>query len=106
MLLKIVYGIGQHVYFTDVTRVRFVAHHAADAIPVDLDKVVFEGLVVYSDGFLMDQVGCSPEGDSNKSYFLNKIVIETKESPEPELVYFTGTAYLCDDKGNTVDTLR
>lgn len=106
MLLKIVYGIGQNVYLTDIKSVSFVAHHAADATVVDLNKTVeMQSRVLFSNSFLLDQVGCSPEGNGDSSFFLNRVTVETKDA-EPETIYFTGTAYLCDDKGNTVDTLR
>lgn len=106
MLLKIVYGVGQNLYFTDVKTISFVAHHADAALPIDLTNIVETGnRVVYSDDFLKEQIGCSPVGTGDNTHYFNRIFVTTKNGEE-EFVMFTGTAYLCDDKGNTVDTLR
>ena len=106
MLLKIVYGTGRNVYITDVKRVSFIAHHAEHAYPLDLDKVVdWNGFVAYSDEYLTGQIGCSPSGEDDNKYFMNEIHVTTSD-PEPQIIYFTGVAYLCDDTGKTVDTLR
>ena len=106
MLLKIVYGAGQNVYLTDIKSVSFVAHHSTDAVVIDLNNLVeLQNRVLFSNTFLVEQIGCSPEGNSDSSFFFNSVTVETKDA-DPETIYFTGTAYLCDDKGNTVDTLR
>lgn len=106
MLLKIVYGVGQNLYYTDVKTINFIAHHSDSATMLNIGAPAVPGTrVIHSEDFLKDQIGCSPAGDADNMYYLNSIFVTTK-SGEEETVVFTGSAYLCDDKGNTVDTLR
>ena len=106
MLLKIVYGAGNSLYITDIKSVSFVAHHSDDAEIVDFDKELgCNERVVFSEDYLRNQVGCSPKGEDDRKYYMNSVCIYTTAA-EPEVIFFTGTAYLCDDTGKTVDTLR
>lgn len=106
MLLKIVYGAGNSLYITDIKSVSFVAHHSDDAVAVDFDKDLgCNERVVYSEEYLRAQVGCSPIGSTDRKYYMNSVCIHTPAT-DPEVIFFTGTAYLCDDTGKTVDTLR
>lgn len=106
MILKIVYGAGSSLYINDVKTVSFTANHAEDAVPTDVTKPAEPGYrVVFTKDYLNSQIGCSPEGDGDNSYYLNQVRVTTPDSLE-ETIFFTGSAYLCDDKGNTVDSLR
>ena len=106
MLLKIVYGAGNSLYITDIKSVSFIAHHSDDAVAVDFNKDLgCSERVVYSEEYLRAQVGCSPIGNGDSKYYMNYVCIHTTAA-EAETIFFTGTAYLCDDTGKTVDTLR
>lgn len=106
MLLKIVYGTGASLYITEVKSISFVAHHSEAAPIVNFkDSVLPNERVVYTEDYLHDQVGCSPIGNEDNTYYMNSVCVYTNTT-EPEVIYFTGTAYLCDDTGKTVDTLR
>lgn len=106
MLIKIVYGTGNNLYITNVKTVSFVAHHSDTAEVLDFTKDLgFNERVVFTDVYLRNQVGCTPAGEDDNKYYLNSICVHTTEN-EPETIFYTGTAYLCDDTGKTVDTLR
>ena len=54
---------------------------------------------------MKEQIGCSPVGEGDNVYCMNEVYVTT-DAAEAQDIYFTGTAYLCDDTGKTVDTLR
>lgn len=106
MLLKIVYGTGNSLYITDIKSVSFIAHHSDDAKVLDFQKDLgYNERVVYSNDYLMNQNGCTPAGNTDNQYYLNSVCVTTNAT-DTEVIFFTGTAYLCDDTGKTVDTLR
>ena len=106
MLLKIVYGTGSTHYVTNVKAISFIAHYAEHTKAVDIDaRVDWNGCIAYSEEFLKEQIGCSPVGEGDNVYCMNEVYVTT-DAAEAQDIYFTGTAYLCDDTGKTVDTLR
>ena len=106
MLIKIVYGAGNSLYITDIRTVSFVANHSESAEVIDFSKELgcYER-VLFTEDYLRNQIGCSPVGEGNDKYCMNSVCVFS-EGKEPETIFFTGTAYLCDDTGKTVDTLR
>lgn len=106
MLIKIVYGTGRNHYVTNVKAVSFIAHYAEHARPINIDKRVdWNGCIAYSEEFLKEQVGCTPIGEGDSEYYMNEIYVTTDDAEQQD-IFYTGTAYLCDDTGKTVDTLR
>lgn len=77
-------------------------------IDVDTNMVLQEcfSRVLYCKEFLEKQIGCSPIGNTDGEYRLNTVSFISADGLSREHVAFTGSAYLCDASGKTIDVLR
>lgn len=113
MFIKICYGPLHSVTFLDVSAVDFVSHlqskvyynkesitchHDSDGRAIDFTPCIHEE-------YLKDNVGCSSKGATDSEFYLNTLDITRKDGSLISVAY-TGTAYLCNDQGKTVDTFR
>lgn len=114
MLLKICYAPCCAQYFMNVSNVKFVSHLSEFATQIKPSTYPMDNLLC-SDEYLKDNIGCSSVGDDDEQYYMSCVsgtcVLPntgktTYSESMPFKHYYTGTAYLCDDSGKTIDTLR
>lgn len=114
MFIKIAYKPTACAIFNDVENIYFESNSSAKDTVTFMDTL--DGLTDAHEDFitniftcpeyLLDGIGASAVGNSDKEYALNTIIFHTKGNPECKYILFTGSAYLCDDTGKTVDVLR
>ncbi len=114
MFVKICYGPLRYLTVLDVKAVDFTSHLQSEYFCNN--SVLFvetlgkpcrcEIPYLYTDKeFIKDNIGCSSKGDTDDEVYLNVIRIRRNNDEEMQIA-FTGTAYLCNDTGRTVDTFR
>ncbi len=106
MILKIVYGDSTAKYFLNVQEIDFTSHlnDSAYAFSTTKDKPNDGVRLFCSAEFIDREAGCSKDADDLDAVWANRISL--KHNNMVEEVAYTGHAYLCDDSGKTVDTLR
>lgn len=118
MFIKVCYGPLQTLTILDVKTVNFVSNLQNDFYFVFNDD---NTLLKYNDGlisnvptsmdvytnseYLVYNKGCSSVGNTDKEVYLNILYI-TRNDGEKLAIAHTGTAYLCNEQGKTVDTFR
>lgn len=115
MFVKICYGPLQYLTILDVKAVDFTSHLQSKYFYKDATCFVETPLggpcrseVPYlcTDAeYIKDNIGCSSKGNTDGEVYLNYIRI-CRNNDEKVDIAFTGTAYLCNDTGRTVDTFR
>lgn len=114
MLLKICYAPCCAQYFMNVSNVKFVSHLSEFATKINPSEYTGDDLLC-SEEYLKDNIGCSSVGDTDEQYYTSCVTGictvpgTSKQSvldSMPFKLHYTGTAYLCDDSGKTIDTLR
>lgn len=116
MFVKICYGPLQYLTVLDVKAVDFTSHLQSKLYFVKDSPVCFvEDTVDYksdidfniyvNDEYLKNNTGCSSKGSTDDEWYLNTLAI-TRNNGEVVYLAFTGTAYLCNETGRTVDTFR
>lgn len=113
MFIKVCYGPLHSCTFLDVSTVDFVSHLQSK---VYYDKVAnichheeypnYAEFIPYTHSeYLSDNIGCSSKGNTDNYFYVNTLNILRKDGTSLAIAY-TGTAYLCNDQGKTVDTFR
>lgn len=115
MFVKICYGPLRYLTVLDVKAVDFTSHLQSEYFYSNNDLFVETPLgkpcrceipYLYTDKeFIKDNIGCSSKGNTDGEVYLNVIRI-CRNNDEEMRIAFTGTAYLCNDTGRTVDTFR
>lgn len=117
MFVKICYGPLQYLTVLDVKTVNFTSHLQSNYVFNHKDELCFvensAGKLVPTDvptiivnpDFIKDSIGCSPKGNSDDEVYVNVMSIHRNNDEVLDFVY-TGTAYLCNELGRTVDTFR
>lgn len=113
MFIKICYGPLHSCTFLDVNAVDFVSHlqskvyynkESATCYHDSDDRVIDFTPCVHGE-YLTDNVGCSSKGSTDSEFYLNTLDITHRDGSIISVAY-TGTAYLCNEQGKTVDTFR
>lgn len=116
MFVKICYGPLQYLTVLDVKTVDFTSHlqnkvyFVKDSpvcfVEADVDYASDVDFCIYTnDEYLKNNTGCSSKGPTDNEWYLNTLNI-TRNDGETLHLAFTGTAYLCNETGRTVDTFR
>lgn len=111
MFLKIQYGPTQSKYFTNFSEVAFTSFLDDTAATLSLaSKEDLPTNVLVNEEFLDEEKGCCKHETRKDVWYVNKVVLTPKvikdTYQEPIEVTYTGTAYLCNSDGKTVDILR
>ena len=101
MLVKIVYAPGCSKYITNAKDIHFISDSSENAKVWDLAGVdeTANNLFI-DDEFLHAGIGASLIGNKDDKAYISEVCVDGTS------YFYTGTAYLCDDTGKTVDTLR
>lgn len=118
MFIKVCYGPLQTLTILDVKTVNFISNLQSDFYFVLKDEGAFikydentacalpQNTSVYTNPeYLKYNKGCSSVGNTDDEVYLNTLYI-TRNDGEKLTIAHTGTAYLCNEQGKTVDTFR
>lgn len=101
--LKVQYGPTSSKYFTKFTSLDFINHLDDNAAIVNVTEE--NDYLLFNDEYLDEEKGCSKHEDRKDCYYVNSVKLEFTPEDKP-IILFTGTAYLCNSDGKTVDILR
>lgn len=111
--LKVQYGPVSCKYYMGFDSLSYVSHLSDEALTIT--KQDDSGLnVLLNDEYLEEEKGCSKHDSRKNLWYVNSVtlsypgIVDGKSlvSIDPIVVRYTGTAYLCNSEGKTVDILR
>ena len=117
MFVKICYGPLQYLTVLDVKTVDFTSHLQSnhffnkEKVQCFIETVSSENTPsdIYSlyidKDYISLNIGCSFKGNTDAEIYLNTMNICRNDGEVINIAY-TGTAYLCNEMGRTVDTFR
>lgn len=117
MFVKICYGPLQYLTILDIEMVAFTSHlqskyfYNQDKIQLFIEDP--EGKIIPSNvhhvyvdkEYIKSNNGCSSKGETDDEVYLNVMTVRKNNGDVIDFA-FTGTAYLCNELGRTVDTFR
>lgn len=104
MFIKINYAPDTYKYILDLKEITFISQFSDNAYKYSSSSEENQNILI-SESFLTKEIGCSRFGNGSNDWYLNTIKLTLKDGTD-KLIYFCGIAYLCDNTGRTIDTLR